>query len=153
MTVATSCHHCNGYNVTSCNQLWPVASSWNQWQPVATTTSCNQLLSLQPVVANQFQPVVIIVTRTLQIKYVPFIHSGGPWIAIFFSKCLCFKSTIRKLFELGWNLYWFCWRPYKRHFQNWQFDVSLLENFGKKVYLFHHFFQNFSKIHHNHDFF
>ena len=23
---------------------------------------------------------------------------------------------------------------YKKHFQNWQFDVSLLENFQKKVY-------------------
>ena len=31
---------------------------------------------------------------------------------------------------------------YKYHFQNWQFDASLLENFGKKVYLFQHFFKN-----------
>ena len=31
--------------------------------------------------------------------------------------------------------------PYKHHFQNWQFDVSLLENFGKRC-----FFTVFSKI-------
>ena len=40
--------------------------------------------------------------------------------------------------------------PYKQHFQNRQFDVSLLENFGKKVYIFTIFskiFDNFSKIH------
>ena len=37
--------------------------------------------------------------------------------------------------------------PYKKHFQNWQFDVSLLENFRKKVYLFHHFFKIFFQIH------
>ena len=36
--------------------------------------------------------------------------------------------------------------PYKHHLQNWQFDVSLLENFGKKVYLFSNIFENFSKI-------
>ena len=38
-------------------------------------------------------------------------------------------------------------RPYKKHFRNWQFDASLLESFRKKVYLFHHLFENFSKIH------
>ena len=30
--------------------------------------------------------------------------------------------------------------PYKKQFLNWQFDVSFLDNFGSKVYLFHHFF-------------
>ena len=34
-------------------------------------------------------------------------------------------------------------RPYKKHSQNEQFDVSLLENFRKNMYLFHHFFENF----------
>ena len=48
--------------------------------------------------------------------------------------------------------------PYKKQFQNWQFDVSLLENFRKKVYLFRHFFKNFRKFFQNlpiggHDFF
>ena len=37
--------------------------------------------------------------------------------------------------------------PYKTHFQNCQFDVSLLENFQKKVH--HHFFKNFRKIFQN----
>ena len=40
---------------------------------------------------------------------------------------------------------------YKNHFQNWQFDVSLLKNFRKKVYFLHHFFKKclkiFSKFH------
>ena len=38
--------------------------------------------------------------------------------------------------------------PYKHHFQNWEFDVSLLRIFGKKVYLFHHLkkIEKFSKI-------
>ena len=35
---------------------------------------------------------------------------------------------------------------YKHHFQNRQFDVSLLENFGKKGLYFYHFFKIFSKI-------
>ena len=35
--------------------------------------------------------------------------------------------------------------PYKHHFQNWQFDVSLLGNFGKKDVSFSK--RNFSKIH------
>ena len=48
--------------------------------------------------------------------------------------------------------------PYKQQFQNWQFDVSLLENFRKKVYLFRQFFKKFRKILQNlpiggHDFF
>ena len=37
--------------------------------------------------------------------------------------------------------------PYESHFQNWQFDVSLLEFFLKKVYLFNHFFKKFRKNH------
>ena len=32
---------------------------------------------------------------------------------------------------------------YKHHFKNWQFDVSLFENFGKKGYFCHYFFKNF----------
>ena len=39
--------------------------------------------------------------------------------------------------------------PYKKHFQNWQFDVSLLENFQKRCIFFAIFskiFENFSKI-------
>ena len=39
--------------------------------------------------------------------------------------------------------------PYKKHFQNWQFDVSLLENFGKNVYLVQYFFKNFRKFFQN----
>ena len=49
--------------------------------------------------------------------------------------------------------------PYKKHLRNLgdfdggpykkQFDVSLLGNFPKKVYLFHHFFKNFRKFLHN----
>ena len=36
--------------------------------------------------------------------------------------------------------------PYKKRFQNWQLDVSLLENFRKKGVSFSPFFRNFSKI-------
>ena len=36
--------------------------------------------------------------------------------------------------------------PYKKHFQNWQFDVSLLENIRKKVYLFRKFFHDFHEF-------
>ena len=38
---------------------------------------------------------------------------------------------------------------YKKHVQNWQFDVSLFENFRRKVYLFHHFLKNFRNFFQN----